>query len=795
MTASLSTRPSFTLGEIRTLVRNHYGIDGTTEPLPSYCDQNIQLDTREKGRFVVKIANRSENREVLDFQNAAMNLLSEIWSSGNVPRVIKSLAGQFLCPVIGSDGEQYWMRVLTFLPGRLLSTVLPRSELTLERLGYALGELDRCLADFQHPAMERELQWDLPRAEWISSHTRRIPDIQRRGIVERILLQFRARVTPILPDLPMSVIHNDANDENVLLTQDSEGEWKFAGLFDFEDMLRTHTVNELAIACAYAILRTDDPLDVAAAITAGYHRARPLSEAEIQVLFPLLCIRLCVSVTSSALAVEDDPHNEHRHISEGPAWEMLERLDIVDWCEAENRFRKACGLKRRPEAHFGKRQWAYEELLKERRERIGPSLTLLYKTPLEIVRGRGQFLFEPGGRAYLDCVNNVCHVGHCHPKVAAALSRQADLLNTNTRYLHPYLVEYAERLTATLPESLSVCFFVNSGSEANELAVRMARTYTGRRDVIVVEDGYHGNTQTMVDLSPYKCEGPGGRGLPEWAHKVVKPDSYRGPHCGGLDETGRVYAEYVRQMCELLIAENRPPTLFLCESILGCGGQIVLPDGYLRETFDHVRSAGGVCVVDEVQVGLGRVGSHMWAFETQGVVPDIVTMGKPIGNGHPLGAVVTTPEIAQSFADRMEFFSSFGGNPVSMAVGLAVLDVIEEEGLRERATRVGRYLIEGFRALGEHHPEIGDVRGLGLFMGVELVRDHETRTPVTKETARLIELVKSEGILLGAEGPHHNVLKIKPPMQFQETDADLLLGAVDRALHEIRVRCSVKSTG
>jgi len=299
----------------------------------------------------------------------------------------------------------------------------------------------------------------------------------------------------------------------------------------------------------------------------------------------------------------------------------------------------------------------------------------------------------------------------------------------------------------------------------------------------------------LVDLSPYKCEGPGGRGLPDWVHKVVKPDTYRGPYRGKGKDIGRAYAEHVREACERLIEENRPPALFLCEPLLGCGGQIIPPKGYLRESFHHIRSAGGLCVVDEIQVGMGRVGSHMWAFETQDVIPDIVTIGKPIGNGHPLGAVVMTPEIARSFDNGMEFFSSFGGNPVSIAVGMAVLDVIEEEQLLERATRVGRYLTEGFNALSEHHPEIGDVRGLGLFIGVELVRDRETLIPATEETAQLIELVRADGILLSAEGPYHNVLKIKPPMQFLETDADLLLGAVDRALCGIFKGCSDEDAG
>lgn len=779
-------RPSFPREVVQSIVQDLYGLEGVLEPLPAEWDQNFRLDGGEAGTFVVKIANRARSLGLLEFQNAAMNRLSERWSSGHSPRVMASLSGDSISAISSSEGVPFRVRVLTYLPGQSLATVHPVCDRTLDRLGYALGDLDRCLFDFRHPAMDRDLRWDLRRAEWISSHTRRISNIRRRGIVERLVLQHRARVVPVLHELSMSVIHNDANDDNILLAPDSRGGWNVAGLLDFGDMLRTHTVNELAIASAYAILRLEEPLAVIARIAEGYNRARPLTEPEIQVLFPLICMRLCVSVTTSVIAAEEDPDNEHRQASDRLAWDMLEQLEPLDWCDAENRIRESCGLDKRPEARFGNQQWTYDALLDERRRRIGPSLSLSYKTPLEIVRGRGQFLFEPNERAYLDCVNNICHVGHSHPKVVAALSRQAAILNTNTRYLHPYMVEYAERLAATFPEPLNVCYFVNSGSEANELAVRLARAHTGRHDVIVLEGGYHGNTQTLVDLSPYKCEGPGGQGLPEWAHKVVKPDTYRGPYRGMGEDAGRAYAEHIREMCERLVAEGRPPALFLCEPLLGCGGQVVPPEGYLREAFNHVRSAGGLCVVDEVQVGMGRVGSHMWAFETQGVTPDIVTLGKPIGNGHPLSAVVTTTEIAQSFDTGMEFFSSFGGNPVSMAVGMAVLDVMEEEQLRERAVRVGRYLTEGFHALAEHHPEIGDVRGLGLFMGVELVRDRETRTPATEETARLIERVKADGILLSAEGPHYNILKIKPPMQFVETDADLLLGAVDRALHEIR---------
>jgi 4-aminobutyrate aminotransferase-like enzyme/Ser/Thr protein kinase RdoA (MazF antagonist) len=773
-------RPSYSAEEAGELVRAHYGIEGSLEPLPAEWDQNFRIDAGEQGAFVIKIANTARSAEELDFQNAVMSLLSECWSSGKSPRAIKALSGERIIPVSGSGGASFLMRALTWLPGKPMALVSSLDKSTVVHIGRSLGELDACLFDFEHPAMDRDFRWDLRQADWISSQTGHISDIRKRGIVERLFLQYRARVSPMLSELPISVIHNDANDENILLEPDGEGGWKIAGLLDFGDMLKTYTVGELAVTCAYAILRSDDALEMIWHMASGYHDVRPLSPQELAVLFPMICMRLCISVTTSAIAAAEDPHNEHRQISDSLAWKALEQLERIDWHDAETGIHSACGLEKRREEQFGRGSWSYEKLLDERHRRIGPSLSLSYETPLEIVRGSGQFLFERGGRAYLDCVNNICHVGHSHPRVVAALSSQAGILNTNTRYLHPGILEYAERLASTLPEPLGVCFFVNSGSEANELAVRMARTHTGRRDVIVLDGGYHGNTQTLIDLSPYKCEGPGGSGLPEWAHKGPKPDPYRGLYRG--TGTGRAYAGHIEEMCDRLVAEGRPPALFLCEALQGCGGQIVPPENFLEEAFRHVRKAGGLCVVDEVQVGMGRVGSHMWAFETQGVVPDIVTMGKPIGNGHPLGAVVTTPEIARSFANGMEFFSSFGGNPVSMAVGMAVLDVIEEEGLLERALRVGSYLRQGFLALADRHPLIGDVRGLGLFVGVELVTDREERSPAIGETARLIERLKEDGILLSADGPDLNVFKIKPPMQFEEIDADLLLGAVDRAL-------------
>jgi 4-aminobutyrate aminotransferase-like enzyme/Ser/Thr protein kinase RdoA (MazF antagonist) len=413
------------------------------------------------------------------------------------------------------------------------------------------------------------------------------------------------------------------------------------------------------------------------------------------------------------------------------------------------------------------------ELAARRRADLGPSLSISYRRPLTILRGQGTWLVDHTGRAHLDCVNNVAHVGHAHPHVVEAIARQATVLNTNTRYLHPTILEYAERLAATFPHPLSVVYFTNSGSEANELALRIARTATGRHDVIAVDWGYHGNTNDLVEISAYKFNRKGGTGKPPHTHLAELPDPYRGRF--GAD--GPAYAAG--------ITELPPSAAFIAESISGCGGQVVFPNDYLVAAYANARAAGAVCIADEVQVGFGRVGSAMWAFELQGVVPDIVTLGKPIGNGHPLGAVVTTPELAATFANGMEWFNTFGGNPVSCAAGMAVLDVIENEQLQQRALDTGEQLLTGFRALADQHDCIGDVRGHGMYLGIDLVSDRESTQPATALASDICNAMRDRGVLISTDGPADNVLKIKPPIVFGRAEADILLYELGEVLRTI----------
>ena len=437
-----------------------------------------------------------------------------------------------------------------------------------------------------------------------------------------------------------------------------------------------------------------------------------------------------------------------------------------------------------PAERFPGRETSYAETLEQRRRLLGKNLSVSYEHPLKIVRGWMQYLHDETGRAYLDVYNNVPLVGHSHPRVVRAAQEQLALLNTNTRYLHDNVNRYAERLTQKLPEPLRVCFFVNSGSEANELALRLARAHTGREDVIVLEHAYHGHTNTLIDISPYKFDGPGGRGKKPWVHVATLADDYRGPYRREDPQAGVKYARLVAEILHGSRFEGRDVAAYIAETLPSVGGQIVFPPGYLAEVYRHARAAGVVCIADEVQVGFGRLGTHFWGFETQGVVPDIVVLGKPIGNGFPLAAVVTAREIAESFANGMEFFSTFGGNPVACAAGLAVLDVLEEEKLQGNALRVGTCLINGLKELQQRHALIGDVRGSGLFLGVDFVLDRETREAAPRQASYVVNRLRERGILTGTDGPHHNVIKLRPPLVFTEADAGLFVRTLDEILQE-----------
>ncbi|MDJ0840964.1 MAG: aminotransferase class III-fold pyridoxal phosphate-dependent enzyme [Acidobacteriota bacterium] len=996
--------PKFSDADAVLFAREYYGLEAESRQLPSYIDNNFALTTTTGEKFVLKIANTHATESLLDFQNQVMERITA--AGVTCSRVRKSLTGKAIIPVEDKEGRTFLMRLLTWVSGTFMVRMDRHPPEFLHSLGRALGAMDKALTDFTHPAMRRTLSWDLARISQVRPVLADIADDRRRALATRLLDAYEADGIHRFKKLRTGVIHNDANDHNILTENGL-----FSGLIDMGDVCYTQLIGELAVACAYVVMGKPKPLVAAAHVVAGYHRVYPLLEEELDLLFIMIQMRLVNSVAMSARQIKKEPENHYLLVSEEPAWNALQKLSQIHPHVARGIFRTACDLDAHPATeavvnslkarrehigkvvdppmegaviinlgphgdgeqgfiaeegtdgttgevfdrmraagselalgrynenrnlygtgnfmpadgseprtvhigvdlflmpgspvyapldaavhsfadnaerldygptiilehrldevvfyslyghlspdsldglHVGKQVnageriasigaaprnggWAphlhfqlmvdmldkqgdfpgvakqsergvwldlcpdpnlilnhpelsfaragrnQRELRDQRQRHLGRMLSLSYNKPLKMVRGRGQYLYDDTGRCFLDMVNNVCHVGHCHSRVVAAAQQQIAALNTNTRYLHDNIVAYAERLTATLPDPLSVVFLVNSGSEANDLALRMARAHTGGHDVIVIDVAYHGHLSSMIDLSPYKFNSKGGQGKPDHVHVAPMPDGYRGPVKHGDPEIGPKYAKHVARAVEQAVSRGKGLAAFFAESILGCGGQVLLPPGYLKAAYAHVREAGGVCVADEVQVGFGRVGSHMWAFELQGVVPDIVTMGKPIGNGHPMAAVVTTPKIAASFNNGMEYFNTFGGNPVSSAVGLAVLDVIAEENLRENAAAVGDVLIGRLKDLAPRFPIIGEVRGVGLFIGVELVLDHETLEPAPKQAKYIVERLCEEDILLSIDGPLYNVLKIKPPICFSETNAHNFADTLERILAE-----------
>lgn len=416
-----------------------------------------------------------------------------------------------------------------------------------------------------------------------------------------------------------------------------------------------------------------------------------------------------------------------------------------------------------------------QSLLERRGQVLGPAYRLFYDTPLHLVRGRGARVWDAGGREYLDAYNNVPSVGHCHPKVVAALSAQAAELNSHTRYLHETVVDYAERLVATFPSDLSQVMFTCTGSEANDLALRVARSVTGARGIIITENAYHGVTSILAEISPSL-----GASNPIGAHvrRVPAPDTYR----LGIEGAAQAFAQGVRNAVADLQANGFGVAALICDTVFASDGIFVDPPGLLEPAVAAVRAAGGLFIADEVQSGLARPGAHMWAFQRHGVVPDLVTLGKPLGDGHPLAAMVARPEHLDAFGKSTRYFNTFGGNPVSAAVGRAVLEVIEEEGLMESARRVGARLLAGLQQIAPRHSHVGDVRGAGLYATLELVEDRATKTASASLNARLINLLRDEGVLVGSCGRGANCLKIRPPLCFSNQDVTRLVEVLDLCL-------------
>ena len=774
--------PAFSTEQAVDIAQQAFDIQASAYPLDSERDQNFHLRAKDGHEWVLKIANPAEDPAILDMQSQALIHIGQADPELAVPRIKATQDGALFHQIDGPDGRRFIVRVLSFLPGDLLGDV--RSSPALERnVGAMTARLDRALRGFIHPAARHDLLWDLTQSPELRARTHHIGDSALRRAIEDVLDHFDAEVLPQLRKLRAQLIHNDVSLANTIVDGD-----RVTGAVDFGDLIHAPMICELAVPIAELIAKSTDPLATAAEVTAGYHSVTALEDGELRLLFDLVSTRCAMYVAIASWRVGHHPENAE-YISSGAQKYRTLLEQMRDWGSDRMyaRLRHACRMPISVAVlDFDRKPSDPENLqpmLERRRQRLGPGLDLSYDRPLHVVRGEGVWLIDVTGRSFLDAYNNVPQVGHCHPTVVEALARQSATLNTNTRYLYESAIEYAERLAATMPGDLSVCMFVCSGSEANDLAWRLAKAHTGNAGAIVIEDAYHGTTDAVYELSP--AEQGEGRPLAKHIAAVPAPDGYRGKFRKDDPQYSNLYAACIDDAIASLSARGFSPSAFYIDLILSSSGILVPPPGYLAAAFEKVRAAGGLCVADEVQSGFGRTGDHFWGFSAHDVVPDIVTLGKPIGNGYSMAAVVTTPAIMASLMEESDFFSTTGGNSVACTVGLAVLDVLEQEGLQEHAARVGAELRSQIEQLARQHPLIGDVRGAGLFIGVEMVRDRSTLEQATEETAAIVNRMRDLGVLVGVDGPHSNVLKIRPPLVFDERHALQLTDALDRALREV----------
>ena len=744
-------------------IAQHYGLEVVhAESLPSYSDENIRVTVSDGTQYVWKRASSEATRAEIEAQHLAMGRIHELASAPACPVPIQAQTGSDIV-VVETAGQPRLTRLLSWVEGHPLAKRTEVNDQSLYQLGAALGNVSQALRDFDHPGAHRPLVWDLSQPLQLMNQTHHIQDPQKRRVADHLFLHLESVGLGRISHLRKSVIHNDANDYNIMVGVDGQ----LTGLIDFGDLIFGTTASELAVPLCYIMLEQAQPLQAIMPIVQGFHEHFQLQDNEIEALWDLVIARLAISVTNSARLAANHPNPEYLTISEGPIWAMLDKLLCIPHEQATATVYAACSQVDSPPAA--------PDLLAARQAHLPQNLSLQTHPAMYMVRGIGPYFYSACGRKIMDLVNNVAHVGHSHPDVVRAATAQNVNLNTNSRFLHPARSEYAKRLCDTLPEHLEVCFFTCTGTEANELALRLARTYTNRRDVAVSDTAYHGHSTTMIEVSPYKCNGPGGQGPGPGVHVFPTPDPYRGRYRGSTSGPN-----YVAEV-EAVLKEHACAALFM-ESLPGCGGQILPPPGFLSEAFDVARAHGAVAIADEVQVGMGRVGTHFWAFEEQEAQPDIVTIGKPIGNGHPLAAVVTSRTIANAFCNGMEYFNTFGANPVSCSIGLAVLDVIQESGLQSHAHTMGTYWLTELKKLQDQHDCIGDVRGLGLFIGIELIAKSTPPTPAPELTSAIKHHLLTEGILISIDGPQHNVLKIKPPMVIGRPEIDRVNRALDSAL-------------
>ncbi len=765
--------PALPLDVLRAFAREFYGLGGTWSSLEGERDQNFRIMGADGASVVFKLCHPAEGDAVLQCQGLALEHIASADPSLPVPRLIRTRDGELLGR-LAYEGAAYPVMVLSWREGRVLGGDTLSRE-SLFDLGQLLAQLGLALRGFVHGApAERELVWDTRHVLRLAGEIGHLPT-EDRALAQEILARHEAVTVPAMRRMRSQIIHGDVHPHNALV--DERG--KVIGIIDFGDMVHGPLILDLANAAGDFLSPGQDAEETLFELTRGYRSVTPLEEVEADALVDLIEVRLLMTPLIDALKASNGIASQgYFQAFNSRSMPMIRALRALGHDRLRGLLRRAAAFPAVPPQH----PKTADEAIARRRKVMGEKLYVFYDPPLHIVKGDGVWLTASDGKRYLDCYNNVPHVGHAHPYVAEAIARQARTLNTNTRYITDQALEYAERLTALAGEDLTAVTFVNSGSEANDLAWRMAKAFTGHKGGLCMDFAYHGVSEAIDAFSPSNAPA-------HWSAPHVRllpaPDVYRGPYGADEADVGARYAALAEGPIAELQEAGLGVAALMVDSAFMTNGILDAPPGYLQGVVKRVRAAGGLFIADEVQSGFGRMGPSFWGHRHHGVEPDFITIGKPAGNGYPLGVVITRPEILSHFLQFGPFFSTFGGNNVAGAAGMAVLDVIRDEKLLENARDVGAHFRKGLSGLMSKHALIGDVRGVGLATGVELVHDRTSKTPAGDVMHRLLNLIRDEGALVGGEGILGNVLKIRPPIVFSRDNADFAVAAIDRALDRL----------
>lgn len=754
---NIALPPRFNNEEVQKFISQNFFLHETViENISSYDDQNfIVRDLTHDQKFIFKISNLNESISLIEAQNAMMTYLDKHAAlTCSVP--IKNRQKMFITYMNDHKNNSYICRLLTFVDGIFLGEDRKLLKNNMNLITKKIANLSQVLEQFDHPGCQREFHWDLLQADQGLEYISHISDIEARRFAYKHLYEFKHLVKDRLKKFRKSVIHGDLNDHNILL-QNPQTEAPQLGLIDFGDTVYSHTIFDFAIFAAYMLLECDNLVSALTKMTGSYHAIFPLEEQECKILPRLICARLSFSLAHSSLQGQfsDDP--EYICVSQKPIIHILKKISQIDLEHLGARLASACGYTVHNYENIIKNQ-----MLEKRKKVLPQCYSTSYKDPIHLRYGSFQYLFDRDGKTYLDCINNINHIGHCHPIVNEAIYKTSLKYNINSRFLYDELNELGEKLLAKFPASLNNVFFLNSGSEANELALRLGRNFTDSEKIICFDGAYHGNTSKLIQISSYKF----WQKRIEMSHpNVIRLPIPLSPEQNELTQTEDIKS-FTSKCLSIIEQEDLNGGCFIFEPIMSCAGQIKLPSETLKVIIAKLREKNFFIIADEIQTGFGRCGSHFWAFESHSIEPDIVTLGKSMGNGVPISAVVTNNQIANCFKDSKEFFSSYGGNALSCAAANAVLTILEEDKLQNHIQTESEYLRKNINQITIEKNIMQEIRGQGFFLGF--------RIDTEMKCHEIVEKAKVKGILLSQDGINKNIIKFKPPVIFSRTNSDFL---------------------